>query len=291
MSPKNKTPRFSALQLATMLLRVPADTPPAEVDRMLHTQAGIEESNNKTAKNIHANLTLMMRDMNTDNVLDLYRRAGAGRYPAADWIEGRRLADASRARYYSSLLSVANPERAAAEIARHVPDHARDHFRARMRHYDRAVRDLMDENIADDRELKSILPWTDIVRAYCENRHALKPQQAVIADMYIGFADDPAAAPRRMDYNALRVYAKAPRPGAAPNYIVVRPPDTARIHLSEFKTAARRTEPISVSLPPGLAERIVQSLGQKPWRPYLLYRSRGPSRWGTPSRRPRSTGG
>lgn len=270
-------PSFSTHDLALMLLKLPKDTPPFKVRELLHTQKGIEK-NNKTAKNIYSNAVLLMKELKTDNVLDLYEKDNkTGKYPAGTWIEKRKLADASKSRYYSSLLSIANPDRSTAEIAEHVPPAAREHFGERMRHYGRAVRDEMDENLADARELKTILPWADIVAAYQAKRHKLKPQQALLADMYVGFAEDPAAAPRRLDYNALRVYAtKVKKP--EPNYIIVRPPDRVRLHLSEFKTAARRKEAIEVDLPPGLGERIVQSLGKKPWRKYLFYKSRGPDR-------------
>lgn len=270
-------PNFTDHDLALMLLRLPRDTPPSSVRALLHTQKGIEK-NNKTAKNIHSNVSLMMRELGLKNVLDLYRKdPRTGRYAAEDWIEKRKLADASKSRYYSSLLSVANPERSTADIAEHVPAAAREHFGRRMRHYGRMVRDDMDENLADERELRTILPWTDIVSAYEANRHKLGPQQALLTDMYVGFADDPAAAPRRLDYNALRVYAtKVKRPEA--NFVLVRPPDRARLRLGEFKTAARRAEAIEVDLPAGLAERIVQSLGRKPWRKYLFYKTRGADR-------------
>ena len=269
-------PSFNTHDLALMLLRLPKDAPPAAVRELLHTQKGIEK-NNKTAKNIHSNASLMMRELGLSNVLDLYEKDAGGKYPAGEWIEKRKLADASKSRYYSSLLSIANPERATAEIAAHVPAAAREHFGERMRHYGQAVRNEMDENMADARELRTILPWKDIVAAYESGRHKLKPQQALLADMYVGFADDPAAAPRRLDYNALRVYATKPKRPEA-NYILVRPPDRARLHLSEFKTAVKRKEAIEVDLPPGLAERIVRSLGNKPWRKYLFYKTRGPDR-------------
>ena len=269
---------YGRKELALMLLGLPPDTPDPDerIEALLHTQAGVER-HNKTAKNIYSNVSLIMRELGIDDVLDLYRKDKKGKYPAGEWIEKRKLANASKARYYSSLMSVANPERAAREIAERVPDDAREHFRERMKHYDRAVRDEMDENVADERELRSILPWEEIVSAYERNRHRLSCQQAVIADMYIGFASDPAAAPRRLDYNALRVYASRPRK-PEPNYVVVRPPARARLHLSEFKTAARRAEPIDVDLPEGLSRNLAESLGRKPWRKYLLFKTRGRDR-------------
>lgn len=267
-------PHFNTHDLALMLLRLPPETPESTVRELLHTQKGVER-NNKTAKNIYSNASVMMKELKTDNVLDLFGKNDKnGRYVAGDWIEKRKFSGASKARYYSSLMSIANPDRATAAIAEHVPPAAREHFGERMRYHGRAVRDEMDENLADPRELRTILPWSDIVEAYKARRHLLKPQQALLADMYVGFAGDPAASPRRLDYNALRVYAtKVKKP--EPNNIVVKPPNRVRLHLSEFKTAAKRKEAIEVDLPLGLGELIVRSLGRKPWRKYLFYKTRG----------------
>lgn len=270
-------PVFDGKDLALMLLGLP-DTAKSRVmiAKIMHTQNGIES--NKTAKNIHSNITLIMRGLGTSNVLDLYTADKDGAYPASAWIEDRDIAPASKARYYSSLLSVANPDRAAARIAKHVEQHARDHFRQMMRSHDKTVRDDMDENLADEQELSTILPWTDIVDAYNKNRGGLSDQHALIADMYIGYASDPAAAPRRLDYNALRVYASRPASPEA-NYVVVNAAKSCvSLHLSEFKTAAKRQEPIEAELPKGLARCIIDSLGGKPWRKYLLYKSRGAER-------------
>ena len=267
----------SAHDLAVQLLGLGRDASAEDVRRMLHTQKGVESGNNKTAKNIYSNLTVLMKRVGTDDVLDLYRADARGRYPASDWIDRSGLADSSKARYFTSLTSVANPERHAPAIAARVDGAARQHVSDRLKHYSRVVRDAMDENVASERELRTMLPWEDIVAAYGRNRARLGDQQRVIADLYIGFATEPAGAPRRLDYNAVRVYGRRPSRPAA-NYVVVRPPSRASLHLSEFKTAAARQEPIDVELPAGLAESIAASLGARPWRRWLLYKSRGEGR-------------
>lgn len=243
----------------------------------LFTQDGIEK--HKTVKNIHANLSFMMKRMNVDSVLDLYAVDGTGKIAGAEWIEGHDVSDASKARYYSSLMGVANPDKHGGIIARHVGDAVRARLRERMQRYDRKVKSRMEENLADDRELRTILPWDEIAAGYKENRKKLGDQQGLIADLYIGFADTPEAAPRRLDYNNLRVYASEPKATTRQqNYVVVKRDGTVRLCLAEFKTAASRSGPIEAALPPGLGASILASLGAKPWRRYLLYRTRGTQR-------------
>lgn len=270
--------RITEDDLARILLNAGPQEDEGAVRAKLFTQDGIEK--NKTVKNIHANLSLMMRRVGVDNLLDLYATDRNGKIAGAEWIEGHDVSDASKARYYSSLMSAANPEKHGGIIARHVGDAVREKLREKMRRYDRRVKSRMDDNLADDRELRSILPWQDIVAGYKANRAKLGDQQGLIADLYIGFADSPEAAPRRLDYNNLRVYASKPKgkQGSKANYVVAKKDGTVSIHLAEFKTAASRAGPIEAALPPGLSASIVASLGSKPWRRYLLYRTRGSQR-------------
>lgn len=263
--------RFTSDELARILL---GNNDDSEVRRELFTQDGIER--NKTVKNIHANLSFMMSRMKTNDALDLYALDASGKTAGERWIERHGVSDATRARYYSSLLSMANPQKHGGVLAALVDEAARSSLRAKMKEYDRKVKTRMDDNVADDRELRSILPWEDILAGYRANRSRLDDQHGLIADMYIGFADAPEAAPRRLDYNNLRVYAAAPsKKTQAANYVVARPGRGVVLHLSEFKTAAKRSEPIDAALPPGLSANILASLGEKPWRKYLLYRTRG----------------
>jgi hypothetical protein len=98
-----------------------------------------------------------------------------------------------------------------------------------------------------------------------------------VADLYVGFADHPAAAPRRLDYNRVRVYSVRAPAAAEDNYVVANArTGKVSLSLSEYKTFARRREPIRADLPPGLCARILESLGPKPWRAYLLCKLRPP---------------
>ena len=266
---------FTSHDLAAMLLGVPADSPGSAsiVRERLFTQAGVER--NQTAKNIHSCMTRLMREVGTRDVLGVYGKTN-GKYAAEEWLERAGFAASTKNKYYNAMNSVSNPARPlTARIAELVPSDAREHFLSKAKRNDEALKDRMDENRATDRELDALLPWPDILSAYASRRGGLSPQQALIADLYVGFADHPAGAPRRLDYNRVRVYSVRAPPSPEDNYLVAnaRTGDVS-LSLSEYKTFARRREPIRADLPPGLCASILESLGPKPWRAYLLCKQR-----------------
>jgi hypothetical protein len=264
MAVKNKS--FSSDDLAAMLLGLPKTTSESQIRERLFTQKGIEQ--NQTAKNIHSSISRIMKEVGTKYVLDVYRKKTNGRYSVEEWLDKSGFADSTKNKYYNAINSVSNPDRkATAEIAALVPTETREHFLAKANRNNDALKRRMDDNVATERELTNLLPWEDIRKAYENNRESLEPQQALIADLYVGFADDPAAAPRRLDYNRVRVYSLRKPKNPEDNHIVVNAgTGKAVLHLSEYKTYTRRQEAITAVLPSGLCARIIESLGRKPWR-------------------------
>nr|WRJ69533.1 putative zinc knuckle domain-containing protein [Oceanusvirus sp.] len=266
---------YTSDDLAAMLLGLPRDAPRSQIRERLFTQKGIEK--NQTAKNIHSSISRIMKELKTDSVLDVYAKHRNGKYPVEEWLEKSGYADSTKNKYYNAMNSVSNPERkATSEIAALVPAEAREHFLNKANRNNDALKRRMDDNVATDKELGVLLPWRDIVDAYEAKRDALEPQQALIADLYVGFADSPAAAPRRLDYNRVRVYSLRKPKNPEKNHIIVNSgTGKAVLHLSEYKTFNRRQEAITAALPKGLAANVIASLGKKPWRKYLLCKLRG----------------
>lgn len=257
---------------ATPAARAAADS---KADAMLHTQGGIER--NHTASNVVGNIRRMMEGVGVQDVLELYGYPEGCKATEA-WIEtGKARSDTTRLAYYNALNAVSNPERHVPAVARRIAPDARAYFVRIAQGLDRRVKAEADENLADAHELAILLPWRVIKAAYDERAAGLGAQQRLIADLYIGFSEDPAGAPRRLDYGSVHVYGRRPRPsaGKAPKNFVVVSGTKAVLHLAEFKTANSRHEALEVQLPPGLAARIAESLGAKPWRPYLLCKTKG----------------
>ena len=268
---------FSAKQVMTSIDELTAmllgTSSSASAKKMLHSQKGIE--NNQTAKYIYTSISRILDEIGSDDVMDIYTPDKKGRYKVDAWLDRSGFALTTVNKYYNAINSVSNPDNATAALARKIDPAARTHFLDIANRNNDVIKSRMNDNVANKRELDNILPWTDIMRCYRSKRDSLDPQQRLLVDMYVGFADEPAGAPRRLDYGKLRVYTKKPGKNGSQNYIVVDKSGGVFMHLSEFKTANRRKEPIEVDLPRGLCDRITESLGDKPWRTYLFCKLRG----------------
>ena len=231
------------------------------------------EGSSPTARNLWACLTrLMDRTGTPDDALGLYRRPER----VIAWLEGSEAppAAASKLSFYSALATLSNPDKAPS-VARHVPGRARRRFAAQAAVHGREVRAQQASNRLDARERAVIMRWPDIVACYRKRRHLLNDSQAVIAALYLAGGDNPAGAPRRLDYNAVRVFhGKAP-PVAPPdlNYITVRSPTNVDLVLQEFKTR-RYYGPYNVTLPAAVSRVIHASLARSP-REWLVHDAQG----------------
>jgi hypothetical protein len=281
-----KPSRFGLRDLAVMLFGFPRDIGEAELQRRLHSQEEIEK--NHTANNIYGNVRRMMEALRTDDPLELFSRRSAGRpgrYAVEDFLDARVMdgvqgevkAPATKLAYLHALASVSNPyKKSTARFAARVPSAARRRFARLAARYEAAVRKSRGGRLEDERDLRSILPWQDIMAAYKKNRAALPTdQQRLIADIYMGFGDRPAGAPKRLDFGRVAVY-RSDTPVSArteKNHVVVNvATGGVRLRLAEFKTAKVKGV-YDEALPRGLARRVVESLGSGSWRKWLLFRA------------------
>lgn len=259
---------FTTDDLAALLLDIPGASA-KKIRSKLHDQRGVEK--NQTAKNIHYCISRLMKEIDTDNVLDLYKPNKSGRYAANAWISSSGFADTTKLRYYNALRAVANPNKKTAEIAKHIPLKGRKYFQKKADDLDKIVKAEADENMADERELNTILPWETIREAYRNKRSELTPVQSLIADIYIGYSDVPEGAPRRLDYDEVKIYKTEPLKPKT-NALWVSPNEVV-LYLTKFKTAATYGK-IKAVLPEGLANAIRRSLDDSP-REYLFCKERG----------------
>ncbi|AUF82188.1 putative zinc knuckle domain-containing protein [Tetraselmis virus 1] len=271
---KKKMVVITCEDLAKMLLELPDSAKPKDIESKLFNQKGIEK--NQTAKYIHSCVCKMLKSVGSNNVLDLYKKNSKGTYSVEDWLRTSKYADSTKNKFYNALNSISNPERILTkEISKHINPEDRNYFLQKANINNDRLKSRMDENMATERELENILPWEDIRKAYKEKRDKLDPQKRLIADMYIGFTDSPAAAPRRLDYGKVRLFKKKPASTKEQNYMVLQEASNkVLLHLSEFKTYSRRKEPIEVYLPDGLSTNILESYRDHP-RKYLLCKLKG----------------
>lgn len=216
-----------------------------------------------TARNLWVSSRRLMQEIGTDDVLDLYRRPD----DVVGWVSGRGAppAAASKLTFYSALAALANPRRFG-PVAAGVPPRASGRYRAEAARLREVVRAEQESHRLDPRERAAILPWPEIVALYRRNRASLSDSQAVIAALYLAGGDNPAGAPRRLDYNAVRVFDRDP--AAAPpglNYVVVRSPADVTLVLQEFKTS-KHYGPYRARLPAAVARVLHDSLAARPRR-------------------------
>ena len=232
----------------------------------------VRTEENATARNLWTCARRLMEVMGCDDVLDLYRR----HREVAAWIDGADAppAAASKMTFYSALASLANPAKMRA-VAAHVPATARRRYLDRASALGKQVREEQAKNRLDPRERAAILPWPDIIAAYRRNRGRLNDSQEVIAALYLAGGDNPAGAPRRLDYNAVRVFHGRPPPKVRGdlNYIVVRSPTNVDLVLQEFKTR-KYYGPYNARLPVGVSRVLHASLQRRP-REWLVHDSAG----------------
>lgn len=257
-------PRVTAEQLGGMLF--PGCRTLEDVEAALKAEC------NATSRNLWTCARRLMTVLGCDDVLELYSR----HREVVAWIESAEAppASASKMTFYSSLAALANPDRMLG-IARHVPPSARLRYLKRASAMSRAVREEHAQNRLDPRERAAILPWPNIVSAYRRHRDALSDSQRVIAALYLAGGDNPAGAPRRLDYNAVRVFHRKPPPSVSPNlnYIVVHSPTEVDLVLQEFKTR-KHYGPYNARLPAAVSRVIHESLRRRP-RDWLLHDSAG----------------
>lgn len=235
-------------------------------------EEAVRAEENATARNIWTCARRLMEEIGCDDVLDLYRR----HREVVAWIESDDAppAAASKMTFYSALSALANPDKMRA-VAAHVPACARKRYLCRASALGRVVREEQSKNKLDRRERASILPWPDIVSAYRRHRGRLNESQQVIAALYLAGGDNPAGAPRRLDYNAIRVFEGAAPRGVSPdlNYIIVRSPTDVSLVLQEFKTR-KYYGTYKARLPAAVSRVIHDSLRRRP-RDWLIHDSGG----------------
>lgn len=188
------------------------------------------------------------------------------------WINGPSAppSPASKLCYYSALSAAA---RAVPSVSASATSKKR--FRAEAAALGKQIRAERSESRLDDRERAAILPWTDILAAYEKAAGSLGDADGVIAALYLAGGDDPAGAPRRLDYNAVRVYMdKAPKSVPSDlNYIVVRPGARVELVLQEFKTS-KHYGTYSARLPAKVSRVVQRSLEKRP-REWLIHDASG----------------
>lgn len=236
---------------------------------MSDIEDAVRSEKNATACNQWRCAVRLLRVLRRDDVLDLYRRPRE----VVRWIDSGKDAPpaaASKMTFYAALAALANPSKMP-ELASRVPPSSRALFLGKASSLGKVVREEHSTNQLDARERVAILPWPDIVAAYRKNRGSLGDSQRVIAALYLAGGNDPGGAPRRLDYNAVRVFSgKAPAnvPGNL-NYVVVRSSDHVDLVLQEFKTR-KYYGPYRTRLPPAVAKVIHESVRRRP-RKWLIH--------------------
>ena len=191
----------------------------------------------------------------------------------------------TRRNYYTSLqmpcsngrIGGASGKRVAALLRGAATKAACSRFSSRQVAHAADVRRWVQEKKATPRELKSLLPWADVLAAYRAKRARLEPRERLVADLYLMSPDNP---PKRLDYGRVRVVAgrsKASEP-EDPNYVLV---DAGRgavtLVLREYKTS-KAFGRLEQRLPAPLAAAVLQSLREdrppastSAFRKYLVY--------------------
>lgn len=231
-------------------------------------EARIKSEKHHTARNVYTCIRRLVEALDC-TVDELFKHHGK----TIAWIDGPEAppSPASKLMYYNSLRHVCDPDRS---IVCRAPARSVDAFRRKIKQYSREVRDIVSENRLDAREKVAILPWKKIVNAYNKNAGRLNDQQSVIAALYLSGWKSPAGAPRRLDYNALRIYSSFPKsPNPKENYIVVNSRDDIDIILQEFKTR-KYYGPYNAKLPKRTCAILYDSIRSSP-RKWLLVNSKG----------------
>lgn len=236
----------------------------------------IKLEENATARTVWTCVTRLMAELKTGDVMDIYKRSGE----VIAWLRGADSppSPASKLTFCNAVLSLTRPA-----VSFRVPASATKAFIREAAILGRAVRKDKSSNRLDIRERAAILPWPVIVSAYMDKRAVLGDQEAVIAALYLGGGSNPAGAPRRLDYNAIRVFFSSPkRVESGLNYVVVRSPSVTELVLQEFKTA-RHYGIYTVKLPAAVSRVVHASVSRMP-REWLIHDTDGnpvtPSRFG-----------
>lgn len=232
----------------------------------------IKHEDDATARNLWTCARRLMEVLGCDDVIELYRRPKE----VISWLEGEESppAFASKLTYYSALSALSNPEKNR-YIASKVPLAARKQYLQKAAELGKVVREEQSKNRLDDREKMSILPWPRIVSAYKSRKQLLNDSQAVIAALYLAGGDNPSGAPRRLDYNAIKIFRNS-HPSNVPtdlNYIVVKSPARVDLVLQEFKTR-KYYGPYNTILPKPVSRVIYDSIEANP-REWLIHDSIG----------------
>lgn len=203
---------------------------------------------NATARNLWTCARRLMEVLGVDDVLQLYTR----HREVEAWIDGDDAppAAASKMTFYSGLAALANPDKMRA-VAAHVPASARERYLGRASALGKAVREEAARNLLDPRERVAIMPWPGIVSAYRRQAGRLNDSQAIIAALYLAGGDNPAGSPRRLDYNAVRVFrGRAPQrvPRTSTTSSCGRPPTWSSCCRSSRR--ASTTAPTARACPP-----------------------------------------
>jgi integrase len=188
------------------------------------------------------------------------------------WVNGKDSppSPASKLCYYSALSAAARLVPAVSASAA-----SKKMFRAEAAALSKRIRDERAGSLLDEREKLAIMPWPNILAAYDKGRGKLSDTDGLVAALYLAGGDDPAGAPRRLDYNAVRVFiGKAPLPiPEGMNYVVVRSSTRVDLVLQEFKTS-KHYGPYSVALPASVSRVIHRSVELRP-RDWLVHDDAG----------------
>lgn len=230
-------------------------------------EAAIQSEAHATARNTFVSIRRLAVELGVSDVSELYRRCK----DVVAWINSDAAppSPASKLTFYSALAAAS---RAVPALER-AP--ATKMFLAESKALGKLVREDRAGSRLDARERAAILPWPVITRAYKLSSGKLDDEQSIIAALYLAGGDDPAGAPRRLDYNALRVFVdKAPaRIPAGLNYVIVRSPSNVELVLQEFKTK-KHYGSYRTGLPSAVSRVIHGSVKRRP-REWLLHDDSG----------------
>lgn len=226
--------------------------------------AAIGGETNATSRNIYMTVKKILEGVGYDDVLLIFRNPG----DVVEWIESLENADATKSMMFSCLCSLANPEK---YTQIRSPKRSRTVFLKGMSKWSKLVRDVSSKNRLNDNERISMLPWPEIQKCYAREKHRLTDCQSVIAALYLAGGDNISGAPRRLDYNAVRVLNSFPKENEG-NYIVVNGKKVTLV-LNEFKTYNRYGRFVT-RLPASTSKVITDSLTSRP-REWLVYGSDG----------------
>lgn len=171
-----------------------------------------------------------------------------------DWINSRYESDQTRKSYYSGVLA----------LFRHNAGLKQQENKAYQEWYEafKEVHERIEEkyrhNQPSDRQKENYVPYAQIVEA----RDTLPKgsNERLLFAMYTYLP------PLRCDFNRVRIYkghAADAKAAESDNYIVMAQKE-ATLHLNEYKTKKRATEPYVKKLPDVLIEEIKASLQENP---------------------------